>query len=178
MRYIFVETYFFSIRTYRNFHMHPFYLLPSSLLLSSYYYYKNFFQKPVDYTPYKYYELAIQKWCQNEYQIHGLWPQYDPDTYPINCPAPTFVEIEGTLLDEMNTYWRNCDSSQDFWNHEYTKHLSCIYQQYDISEYDAFQLSINLFKEITENDFDKCNNNDDCIVACFDLYLNKITCPS
>ncbi len=170
----FIERHKHTIHT-----MHPFLIIPTSLLLSGYYYYKYNFDKSVNYTPYKYYELAIQKWCQDKYQIHGLWPQYDPDTYPTNCPAPSFVNIEdGTLLNEMNAYWHNCDSTQDFWNHEYTKHLSCIYQQYGINEYDSFQLTINLFNELTESDFDKCNNNDDCIVACFDLYLNKINCPT
>jgi hypothetical protein len=131
------------------------------------------------YTPYKYYELAIQKWCQSDYQIHGLWPQYDADTWPSNCPAPAYQTIiDPTLLNEMNTVWHNCDSSsQDFWNHEYTKHLSCMYQQYGFTENESFQIAINLFTNLNKSDFDKCGGEDDCIVACYDLELNKITCP-
>jgi hypothetical protein len=131
-----------------------------------------------DYKPYQYYELAIQKWCQKGYQIHGLWPQYDASSYPTNCPAPVYQNVEGELFDEMEKYWHNCDSTQDFWNHEYTKHLSCIYQQYGIQEYDAFQLTLSLFEELTDSDFEKCQNADDCIVACYNLYLEKIPCPS
>ncbi len=127
---------------------------------------------------YNYYELAIQKWCQDDYQIHGLWPQYDADSYPINCPAPSYQPVYGDLLNEMNEVWHSCDSTQDFWNHEYTKHLSCIYEQYGLTEYDSFQLTVNLFNELTDSDFEKCNNNDDCIVACYNLYLEKINCPT
>ncbi len=130
------------------------------------------------YTPYKYYELAIQKWCQNDYQIHGLWPQYDVNTYPIDCPAPSYEPVYGDLLNEMNEVWHSCDSTQNFWEHEYTKHLSCIYEQYGLSEFDSFQLTVNLFNELTDSDFEKCNNNDDCIVACYNLYLEKINCPT
>ena len=78
----------------------------------------------------------------------------------------------------MNENWHNCDSStQDFWNHEYTKHLSCIYQQYGLTEDESFQITINLFTNLQKSDFDKCNNQDDCTVACYDLEFNKISCP-
>jgi hypothetical protein len=53
-----------------------------------------------------------------------------------------------------------------------------MYQQYGIQEYDAFQLTLSLFEELTDSDFEKCQNADDCIVACYNLYLEKIPCPS
>ena len=160
------------------------YTLPFLSLLSVYsYLYFQYGKYPfqtllMDTKPYQYYELAIQKWCQKDYQIHGLWPQYDASTYPTNCPAPAYQMVEGDLLKEMGEYWHNCDSTQDFWNHEYTKHLSCMYEQFGIAEYDAFQITMDLFNELTSADFDKCKGADDCIVACYNLYLEKITCPT
>lgn len=151
--------------------------------LSTFYTLWNLYKLPfytLTYTPYQYYELSIQKWCQDSYQIHGLWPQYDSNSWPSNCPAPAYQTItDTTLLTEMNEYWHNCDSNpQDFWNHEYTKHLSCMYQQFGIQEYDAFQLTMSLFKDLTDTDFEKCKDADDCIVACYNLYLEKINCPT
>ncbi len=129
--------------------------------------------------PYKYYVLAVQKWCQNEYQIHGLWPQYDVDSWPENCNAPKYEEVYGDLLKDMDENWANCDmSTQDFWDHEYTKHLSCIYEQYGLTETESFTMTVQLFKELTEDDYKKCNGNTDCYVACYDLNLNKIICPT
>ncbi len=127
--------------------------------------------------PYNYYVYSIQKWCGKDYQIHGLWPQYDQNSYPTYCEAPVYKNVEGDLYEEMNTYWNNCGDEQSFWNHEYTKHLSCVYQQFGLSENESFQLTLNLFKEFTDEDFKKCNNQSDCIVGCFDLELNKIPCP-
>ena len=82
------------------------------------------------YKPYNYYVYSIQKWCDNGYQIHGLWPQYDKNTYPTYCEAPIYQNVEGDLYNEMYKEWNNCGDLESFWNHEYTKHLSCIYQQY------------------------------------------------
>ncbi len=127
--------------------------------------------------PYQYYLLSIQKWCQSSYQIHGLWPQTTTTTYPINCYAPAYTPISGELLDEMKQYWANCDDTQDFWNHEYTKHLSCMYQQYGISQEDSFQIAIDLFKDLDSKDFEPCKDQDDCYVACYNLDFQKITCP-
>ncbi len=162
-----------------------FYTIPILSLLSIYsYIYFQFGKYPfeswmTDYTPYQYYELSIQKWCQNDYQIHGLWPQYDASSYPTNCEAPVYQIVDGELLDQMKKDWHSCDTSttQDFWNHEYTKHLSCLYQQYGIEEYDAFRLTMSLFDDLKSEDFEKCKGADDCIVACYNLYLEKIECP-
>ncbi len=127
--------------------------------------------------PYNYYVFSIQKWCGKDYQIHGLWPQYDHNTYPTYCTAPSYINVNGDLYEEMNTYWNNCGDEQSFWEHEYTKHLSCVYEQYGLSENESFQLTLNLFKEFTTEDFQKCNNQSDCIIGCFDLNLNKMECP-
>ncbi len=139
----------------------------------------TFFKYYNDFTPYNYYELSIQKWCQNNYQIHGLWPQYNSDSYPINCIGPSYTDITNTdLLNDMYRDWSNCDdSTQSFWNHEWTKHGTCVYQQFGITENQYFQIAINLFDQLTTDDFNKCNNQDDCIVACYNLDLYKINCP-
>ncbi len=151
-------------------------LIPFQNIYNNYYFKSN--QNILkEYKPYNYYVYSIQKWCGKDYQIHGLWPQYDSNSYPTYCDAPTYTNVEGDLYDEMNQYWNNCGDEQSFWNHEYTKHLSCVYEQYGLKETESFQLTLNLFKEFTEEDFKKCNNQSDCIIGCFDLNLNKIECP-
>ena len=121
---------------------------------------------------YNYYELAVQKWCSNDYMIHGLWPQINSTAYPENCKSVSYVKPTGELLADMNTYWHACDST--LWEHEWAKHGSCMQEQNNIDENTFFNTTISLFLENT-NLLDKCQN-DDCIVACFDLDYKLIDC--
>ena len=34
---------------------------------------------------YNYYELAVQRWCSEEYMLPGLWPQIHITDYTENC---------------------------------------------------------------------------------------------
>ena len=51
---------------------------------------------------YSYYKLGIQRWCTNEYQIHGLWPQYSSNYYPSYCTKDSYIPPVGSLKIEMN----------------------------------------------------------------------------
>ena len=121
---------------------------------------------------YNYYELAVQKWCSSDYMIHGLWPQINATAYPVNCKNVSYSTPTGQLLDDMNTYWRSCDNT--LWEHEWTKHGSCVQSQTNATEDDFFNTTLSLFLDNTDL-LDECDG-DDCIVACFDLELNKIKC--
>ena len=121
---------------------------------------------------YNYYELAVQKWCSTDYMIHGLWPQINSTSYPEKCKSVSYVKPTGELLTDMNTYWHACDST--LWEHEWKKHGSCMQEQNNIDENTFFNTTISLFLE-NMNLLDKCEN-DDCIVACFDLDYNRIDC--
>ena len=123
-------------------------------------------------TVYNYYELAVQKWCSDEYMIHGLWPQINATDYPEYCESVSYEMPTGELLTNMNTYWKSCDDT--LWQHEWEKHGSCMHEQIGIDETTFFNTTITLFLEniILLND---CKE-DDCILACFDMDYNKITC--
>jgi len=121
---------------------------------------------------YNYYELAVQKWCSEDYMIHGLWPQINSTDYPENCKTVSYIEPEGTLLSNMNTYWSSCDNT--LWEHEWQKHGSCMQAQNNINESSFFNKTLSLFienKKLLEN----CKE-EDCIMGCFDLDYNLIKC--
>uniref|UniRef100_A0A6C0KWL4 Uncharacterized protein n=1 Tax=viral metagenome TaxID=1070528 RepID=A0A6C0KWL4_9ZZZZ len=120
---------------------------------------------------YNYYELAIQKWCSEDYMIHGLWPQIDSEHYPTYCENVEYIVPTGDLLQSMNTYWRGCDDS--LWEHEWEKHGSCVKSQGNITESDFFNNTLQLFQSYKYLIDKVCNTNDDnCILGCFDLDYN------
>lgn len=121
---------------------------------------------------YNYYELAVQKWCSNSYMIHGLWPQINESDYPENCLNVIYTEPNGSLLQNMETYWQSCDDT--LWEHEWKKHGSCMKMQVGIDENEYFNTTLNLFLDNQEL-LEECKN-DDCILACFDLDYNLISC--
>lgn len=121
---------------------------------------------------YNYYELAVQKWCSTDYMIHGLWPQINSTAYPENCKNVSYVPPTGKLLTDMDNYWYSCDTT--LWSHEWIKHGSCIQEQNNIDETTYFNTTISLFLD-NINLLDACEN-DDCILACFDLDYNLINC--
>ncbi len=141
------------------------YKLLNMLILINYSYSKNI---------YNYYELAVQKWCTYDYMIHGLWPQINYTNYPIYCTNVSYTFPVEPLLSEMNTYWNSCDNS--LWEHEWSKHGSCVQVQTNITENNFFNMTLNLFLE-NKNLLNKCTDTN-CILACFDLNYNIIDCES
>ena len=65
---------------------------------------------------YNYYELAVQRWCTDGYQIHGLWPQINATEYPTYCEDVSYAPPSGALLDAMKENWNECET--DLWEHE------------------------------------------------------------
>ena len=122
---------------------------------------------------YNYYELAVQKWCSSAYMIHGLWPQINATDYPENCMNVPYQEPNGSLLENMELYWHSCDNS--LWEHEWEKHGSCMKEQVGIDETTYFNTTLNLFLD-NQDLLEECNTGDDCIMGCFDLDYNLITC--
>lgn len=61
------------------------------------------------------------------FTIHGLWPEYGNDSYPVFCNNTQLDlhQIED-LIPTMNQYWLSYESNNtDFWSHEYRKHATC-----------------------------------------------------
>lgn len=66
----------------------------------------------------------------NFFNIHGLWPNIanDPNTGPANCNSIPFVlsELPSSLQADLEVRWNGLYSStEDFLNHEWTKHGTC-----------------------------------------------------
>ena len=121
---------------------------------------------------YSYYELAIQKWCNDEYNIHGLWPQYNVNNYPSYCENVNYVIPQAILLGLMEKYWNGCNNK--LWEHEWIKHGSCVHKYNNITEFDYFNKTIEIFLKY-KNKIKDCGKN--CILGCFDLDYNWVKCP-
>jgi hypothetical protein len=74
--------------------------------------------------PINVWNLAIQECNGNPWSIHGLWPQYNWETWPSFCNTTPFdVNALNPIISQMNTNWFSCsETNNDFWSHEwYTK---------------------------------------------------------
>lgn len=84
----------------------------------------------------------------NNYCIHGLWPQYDKETYPKYCKEVEFnLKDLRVLIPDLKIYWKpkNISNPEKFWEHEWRKHGSCIFK--DITCFEYFFVTIELYKE-------------------------------
>ena len=126
-------------------------------------------------TAYNYYELAVQKWCTPQYNIHGLWPQIDSTHYPSNCAQLDYSRPTSNLLLNMTLYWNSCYDNDEFWKHEWEKHGSCFYLQTGMNEIQYFNIALQLYK----NNYQLLKNcvKKNCILGCFDLNFKLIDCP-
>jgi hypothetical protein len=122
---------------------------------------------------YNYYELAVQQWCTDSYQIHGLWPQINATDYPSYCEDVSYKSPSGALLDTMKEQWNECET--DLWEHEWEKHGSCIKSQTGIDEESFFNITLKIFTDYF-NLTESCAQQQDCIIGCFDLDYNLIPC--
>lgn len=124
---------------------------------------------------YSYYLLAVQKWCSNKYQIHGLWPQFNHNDWPSNCEKVSYISPNGDLLNAMNANWSTCNNNDALWQHEWTKHGSCVEQQFGLGENGYFNLALKLFNENPDL-LTHCKGRD-CTMGCFNLDGSVIPCP-
>jgi len=121
---------------------------------------------------YNYYLLAFQNWCSTEYQIHGLWSDINPTTYPSYCTNVPFnlQELQkSNKYDQMLQFWTDCNYNDTIalYEHEWSKHGTCIALETGFSQNEYFEKTIDLF--IT-------NNVNDGASICFDMEFNKIDC--
>ncbi|KAK3708119.1 Ribonuclease T2 precursor (RNase T2) [Vermiconidia calcicola] len=73
---------------------------------------------------------------EDSWTIHGLWPDNCDGTYEANCDdtrAYTNISAiisasgDSSLLDSMTKFWTsNTGSAETFWEHEWSKHGTCI----------------------------------------------------
>ncbi len=93
-----------------------------------------------------FYYLSLLKEDNNQWSIHGLWPQYNDDKYPTYCKNVEFnYEVLQPILAELEKYWnsnRGTLGDEDFWKHEWQKHGSCMFTEMTEFEYFAHALSL------------------------------------
>ena len=121
---------------------------------------------------YNYYLLAFQNWCSTEYQIHGLWSDINPTTYPSYCTNVPFnlQELQkSNKYDQMLQVWTDCNYNDTIalYEHEWSKHGTCIALETGFSQNEYFEKTIDLFMT---------NNVNDGTSICFDMEFNKIDC--
>ena len=147
-----------------------FYSSDDDLFSSQNDYEKQYLNKINDYPNKFYYLSLLQK--EDEYgnmnwHIHGLWPQYNINSYPSFCRTVSFdINELRTILPELQKYWYSTESpNQDFWEHEWKKHGSCMFNEMD--EFDYFNTALKLFTEavkqkLPEKYFNKESNK--CLI--------------
>lgn len=112
--------------------------------------YGSYFERIENY-PNKFYYLSLLKntdpYSQIEWHIHGLWPQYTNNSYPSFCRQVTFdINELRTILPDMEKYWYSTENpDSQFWEHEWKKHGSCMFNKMD--EFDYFNTALKLYIE-------------------------------
>ena len=100
----------------------------------------------------KFYYLSLKKDSSknNNWSIHGLWPQYSDNEYPTYCKKVDFdISKLEPILPDLNNYWySNKDKNEVFWKHEWQKHGSCVFKEMDELEY--FKTTLSLFIDAVE----------------------------
>lgn len=101
------------------------------------------------------------------WSIHGLWPQYDKNNYPVYCKKVSFsMNNIKHLLPQLEECWySNKGTDENFWKHEWEKHGSCAFT--DINETEYFSNTIRLFydaihKNLPDKYYDKEKNT--CLI--------------
>lgn len=119
-----------------------------------------------------YYLSLIKEPCG--WSIHGLWPQYSKNSYPKYCKKVTFsYETLTPIIDRLNAVWySNEEPNQDFWQHEWEKHGSCMFT--DMNELQYFQKALELYKEAIEQNLPEKFANGNKSMIPLDLNFNFI----
>ena len=98
----------------------------------------------------RFYYLCLLKnevYDENEYSIHGLWPQNSKTDFPSYCKKVTFsVDKLVPILQDLNKFWySDREKNVDFWKHEYSKHGSCVFTK--MNEYQYFKKALDLYHQ-------------------------------
>lgn len=87
----------------------------------------------------------------NGYSIHGLWPQFNNDSYPQYCKKVKFeMKCLKPIKKDLEKYWRPIytNDPMKLWVHEWKKHGSCIFT--DITQYEYFKITLDLYKKVID----------------------------
>ena len=111
-------------------------------------YFKDFFYNTQTDTRFYYLSLIYE---DDTWSIHGLWPQNDKNNYPQFCREVTFdISLLEPIINNLRKYWHS-DRGPDniFWEHEWKKHGSCMFD--NLNEFKYFNKTLMLFDFVTKN---------------------------
>ena len=126
----------------------------------------------------KFYYLSLIKESNNTFSIHGLWPQYTKNSYPTYCTNVSFnINNLKPIMPELKKNWYSTqEKNEDFWQHEYEKHGSCVFTP--MTELEYFSKTLELYDKAIKEDLPKHFYNQDtqkCLIPVsthFNLIVN------
>ena len=103
----------------------------------------------------KFYYLSLINEGNNQWSIHGMWPQYSKNQYPSFCKKVSFdINKLETILPELEEKWYSYKKTEkddeEFWKHEWVKHGSCMFVEMD--EFGYFSKTLELFNTAIQID--------------------------
>ena len=95
--------------------------------------------------PTNFYFLSLIKENDGTWSIHGLWPQDTLTHYPSFCKNVEFdIELLNPIMSSLKHEWySNRGADEIFWKHEYLKHGTCNFN--DFNEFQYFKTTLDLF---------------------------------
>ena len=123
---------------------------------------------------YFFYCLALQKWCSTDFKIHGLWPDYNANSYPSYCSETPFnlEELQKSpKYASMLEHWYDCTYNDTIalYEHEWLKHGTCVAEQTGYTQNEYFEKVIELFDTYKDLNVDQ---------ICFGLDFQRIDCDT
>ena len=112
-----------------------------------------------------FYYLSLLPNENYNFTIHGLWPQNNKTSYPEYCRNVTFsTNVIEKLIPIMNQYWPSDENNTEFWEHEWEKHGSCMFNNAD--EYHYFNRTLGLYFEADYYKYiqHNCTLNEQCLL--------------
>ena len=96
-------------------------------------------------SPTDFYYLSLLNEGNGTWSIHGLWPQETIKKYPQYCKDVEFdIDLLYPIMDRLKDEWySNRGVDEIFWKHEYLKHGTCNFN--DFNEYEYFKTALDLF---------------------------------
>lgn len=93
-----------------------------------------------------FYYLSLIKDNDN-WSIHGFWPQYSTTGYPSYCRQVSFdINKLSKIRDKLDNVWYSeKEKNELFWEHEWKKHGSCMFN--NCNEFQYFNTSLELYQK-------------------------------
>lgn len=94
---------------------------------------------------------------EDEFTIHGMWPNYFDNSYPSNCCFEQYLNKANldSITSQLKKYWKSLydNDSWGFWIHEWKKHGTCAKFSALKGQFNYFNTTLNLFKQMPIGDW-------------------------